>query len=80
VESDEKRERLDELYKDLKFQHISGQHKIFNRMSPTDGENLLTKIGPENLQKEYAFSMCNLNLRQVSINANIVSSEICLTN
>jgi hypothetical protein len=49
-------------------------------MSPTDGENLLTKIGPENLQKEYAFSMCNLNLRQVSINANIVSSEICLTN
>jgi hypothetical protein len=44
-------------------------------MSPTDGENLLTKIGPENLQKEYAFSMCNLNLRQVSINANIVSSE-----
>jgi hypothetical protein len=66
--------------KDLKFQHISGQHKIFNRMSPTDGENLLTKIGPENLQKEYAFSMCNLNLRQVSINANIVSSEICLTN
>jgi hypothetical protein len=46
-------------------------------MSPTDGENLLTKIGPKNLQKENAFSMCNLNLRQVSINANIVSSEIC---
>jgi hypothetical protein len=45
-------------------------------MSPTDGENLLTKIGPKNL----AFSMCNLNLRQVSINANIVSSEVCLTN
>jgi hypothetical protein len=78
VESDEKREKdsTDELHKDLKFQHISGQHKIFNRMSPTDGDNLLTKIGPENLQKEYAFSMCNLNLRH----ANIVSSEICLTN
>jgi hypothetical protein len=44
-------------------------------MSPTDGENLLTKIKPKNLQKEYAFSMCNLNLRQASINANIVSSE-----
>jgi hypothetical protein len=58
----------------------TGLDKIFNRMSPTDGENLLTKIGPENLQKEYAFSMCNLILRQVSINANIVSSEICLTN
>jgi hypothetical protein len=49
-------------------------------MSPTDGENLLTKIGPKNLQKEYAFSMCNLNLRQVSISPNIVSSEVCLTN
>jgi hypothetical protein len=37
-------------------------------MSPTDGENLLTKIGPKNLQKDYAFSMCNLNLRQVFMN------------
>jgi hypothetical protein len=50
-------------------------------MSPiTDGENLLTKIGSKISKKGYAFSMCNFNSRKVSIHANIVSSEICLTN
>jgi hypothetical protein len=29
----------------------TGLDKIFNRMSPTDGENLLTKIGPRKSPK-----------------------------
>ncbi|XP_022177570.1 uncharacterized protein LOC111038674 [Myzus persicae] len=35
-----------EILLDLKSQQISGQYKIFTRMSPTDFENLLQKIGP----------------------------------
>lgn len=59
-----------ELIRDLKFQHISGQYKNFTRMSPTDFENLLTKIGPRigrmetnfgqpiSIQDRYAFHTC----------------------
>jgi hypothetical protein len=28
-----------ELLRDLQFQHVSGQYKIFTRMTPTDFEN-----------------------------------------
>jgi len=35
-----------EILLDLKSQKISGQYKNFTRMSPTDFENLLQKIGP----------------------------------
>lgn len=35
-----------DLVMDLKSQEISGQYKNFTRMSPSDFENLLQKIGP----------------------------------
>lgn len=44
-----------ELLADLKFQHISGQYKNFTRMSPTDFEYLLNKIGPSISKKETFF-------------------------
>uniref|UniRef100_V5GGY0 Uncharacterized protein n=1 Tax=Anoplophora glabripennis TaxID=217634 RepID=V5GGY0_ANOGL len=44
-----------QLLEDLKFQHISGQNKNFTRMSPTDFENLLNKIGPAISKRETHF-------------------------
>jgi hypothetical protein len=58
---------------DLKFQHVSGHYKNFTKMSPTDFDKLLTMIGPKISKKRYSFSLCNINSRQVSIHANIVS-------
>lgn len=40
------------LMNDLKFQHISGHYKNFTRMTPTDFENLLLKIGPKISKQE----------------------------
>lgn len=39
----------------LKFQHISGHYKNFTRMSPTDFENLLLKIGSKISKKKTYF-------------------------
>lgn len=44
-----------ELLADLKFQHVSGQYKNFTRMSPTDFEYLLNKIGPTISKSETHF-------------------------
>ncbi|GBN84799.1 hypothetical protein AVEN_212126-1 [Araneus ventricosus] len=37
---------------DLKSQEISGQYKNFTRMSPSDFENLLQKVGPHISKQE----------------------------
>lgn len=44
-----------ELLADLKLQQISGQYKNITRMSPTDFEYLLNKIGPVISKKETYF-------------------------
>lgn len=44
-----------ELLMDLKSQEISGQYKNFCRMSPSDFENLLQKIGPHITKKDTHF-------------------------
>lgn len=41
-----------ELFMDLKSQEISGQYKNFTRMSPSDFEHLLQKIGPRISRKD----------------------------
>jgi hypothetical protein len=55
-----------ELLRELKFQHIGGQYKNFSRMSPTDFETLLNKIGPKISKKETHFR------RPVSIQDRLV--------
>ncbi|CAH1995141.1 unnamed protein product [Acanthoscelides obtectus] len=40
---------------DLKSQEISGQYKNFTRMTPTDFENLLQRIGPQISKQETYF-------------------------
>ncbi|CAH1966399.1 unnamed protein product [Acanthoscelides obtectus] len=40
---------------DLKSQEISGQYKNFTRMTPTDFENLLQRIGPHISKQETYF-------------------------
>lgn len=57
-----------ELLKDLQFQHISGQYKNFCRMSPTDFEYLLNKIGPKISRKETHLR------RPISIQDRLVST------
>ena len=41
-----------ELMLDMKSQYICGQYKNFTRMSPTDFENLLSRIGSKISKEE----------------------------
>lgn len=41
-----KKRNCTELLLDLKSQKLTGQYKNFTRMSPSDFENLLMRIGP----------------------------------
>jgi hypothetical protein len=48
-----------ELMLDMKSRYICGQYKHFMRMSPTDFENLLSRIGSKISKEETKFARCS---------------------